>query len=97
MLEKQIERRMVARMAARGAMVFKFVSPGRQGVPDRIALLPGGRIVFIELKTAAGKLSPVQQNIIKRMRDLGADVRVVYGDAEAQALADELTGGKDGV
>lgn len=90
MLEKDIERKMVRKMESRGAMVMKFVSPGRQGVPDRIALLPGGRIVFIEMKTETGKLSPIQRNMIDRMRALSADVRVVYGMEQAMALVEEV-------
>ena len=90
MLEKDIERKMAAAFQRRGAMVWKFVSPGRQGVPDRIVLMPGGRVAFVELKTETGKLSPVQQVTIDRMRALGQDVRVVYGAQQAMEVVEEL-------
>ena len=90
MLEKAIERKMVAEFERRGAMAWKFTSPGRQGVPDRIVLLPGGRVVFVETKTQIGRLSAAQRITIKRMRDLGHDVRVVYGADQAAKLVEEL-------
>ena len=90
MLEKSIERKMVQALEARGAMAWKFTSPGRQGVPDRIVLLPGGRVVFVETKSPTGRLSPSQRVTIKRMRDLGHDVRVVYGAEQAARLIEEL-------
>ncbi len=90
MLEKTIERKFAAALRARGAMAWKFVSPGRQGVPDRIVLMPGGKVAFVELKTETGKLSPMQRATIERMRALGHDVRVVYGAQQAMEIVEEL-------
>ena len=90
MLEKAIERKMVQALEARGALAWKFTSPGRQGVPDRIVLLPGGRVVFVETKTQIGRLSAAQRITIKKMRDLGHDVRVVYGAEQAARLIEEV-------
>lgn len=95
MLEKDIERRMVRAFHERGALAWKFSSPGRQGVPDRIVLMPCGRVAFIELKTERGTLSPIQRNTIDRMRELGQDVRVVYGAQQAMQVVEELMGGGD--
>lgn len=90
MLEKSIEKRLVETLKARGAMVWKFVSPGRQGVPDRIAMMPGGRIAFIELKTESGRLTPMQETTIREMQKQGLEVYTVYGMKEALALCDYL-------
>jgi Holliday junction resolvase len=52
--ESLIEKHLVAEVKKAGGVAFKFVSPGRRSVPDRIVLLPGGRLVFVECK-APGK------------------------------------------
>lgn len=90
MLEKDIERKMTRALERRGALAWKWVSPGRQGVPDRIVLMPGGRVTFVELKTERGELSPLQQVTIERLRAMGHDVRVVYGAEQAMELVEEL-------
>lgn len=50
MLESALEQKIVERVKAKGGLCFKWVSPGVSGVPDRIAILPGGRVIFIEVK-----------------------------------------------
>lgn len=50
MLEKDLERQFCRRVQEEGGQAWKFVSPGKSGVPDRIVLFPGGRIFFVELK-----------------------------------------------
>lgn len=87
MLEKTIENHLVKRVRAAGGMALKFVSPGTAGVPDRVVLLPGGRIVFVELKAPGKKLSPLQQRLHSVMSALGADVRVVDSIEGASEVA----------
>ena len=94
MLEKTIERKFAAALRARGAMAWKFTSPGRQGVPDRIVLMPGGKVAFVELKTDTGKLSPMQKVVQEQLRGLGFDVYTVYGAQQAMELALTLIGGE---
>lgn len=77
MLEKDIERKLVQEVKSLGGMCLKFTSPGVRGVPDRIVMLPGGRIIFVEMKTEAGKLSPQQQKVLARFTRLGIDWAVV--------------------
>ena len=60
-----------------GGVCFKFVSPGTVGVPDRIVILPGGEITWVELKTWLGKLSPEQVRMHKRLKDLEQEVVVL--------------------
>lgn len=92
MLEKRIESRLGRMTRRHGGLWYKFVSPGQPGVPDRIAVLPGGRIVFVELKTETGRLAKLQQWQLDRLRELGAEVFVVRGSEEANALEKELFG-----
>ena len=79
MKESQIEARLVRGVKALGGRAYKFVSPGNTGVPDRLVVLPGGRIIFVELKTDVGKLSPMQIRQIDFLRSRGVPVRVLYG------------------
>lgn len=58
-------------------MAIKWVAPAMAGVPDRIVFLPGGVVIFVELK-APGKVSTALQVRIQQMlKDLGADVQVI--------------------
>ena len=86
MLEKQIEAKMGQMLRRRGALFYKFVSPGQPGVPDRIIVMPGGRCVFVELKTEVGRLARIQDWQVDRLRRQGAEVYVVKGWEQAQAL-----------
>ena len=73
MKEKDIERRLKRRVetAVPGALCLKFVSPGYTGVPDRIILLPSGRIAFVELKAPGEKERPRQVYVQDRLRKMG--------------------------
>lgn len=90
MKESQIESRLVRMVRERGGLCCKFVSPGNPGVPDRLVLLPGGRVVFVELKTETGRLSSIQTWQIRELRKRGADVRVLYGLGQVQAFVEEV-------
>ena len=77
MLEKRIEQRLVQRAKEAGGMAIKWVAPAMAGVPDRIVFLPGGVVIFVELK-APGKVSTALQVRIQQMlKNLGADVQVI--------------------
>lgn len=60
-LEKDIEKKLKARLEKSGCLVLKFVSPGNAGVPDRLIITPSGRMCFVELKRPGGKLRPLQK------------------------------------
>lgn len=77
MLEKQIERELAAGVKRHGGLAVKFVSPGMAGVPDRLVLLPGGKIVFVELKAPGRKMSQRQVKVAKRLAEMGHIVRVI--------------------
>lgn len=79
MRERDIEKKLLNAVRKMGGEAFKWVSPGNDGVPDRIVMLPGGRLIFVELKADRGRLSPVQKIQIRRIQKLGQDVEVVQG------------------
>lgn len=90
MLEKTVERRLVQAVKAAGGVAYKFVSPGNAGVPDRLVVLPGGRVHFVELKTDSGRLSPIQCRQLDRLRAMGADIAVLYGKDDVDAWLREV-------
>ena len=82
MRESQIERKLVKEVKSMGGLAPKFVSPGLDGVPDRLILLPGGKMAFIELKAPGKQLRPLQ---LKRKRQLeGLGFRVYCIDHPLQ-------------
>jgi hypothetical protein len=68
MREKHIEQKLVEAVKAAGGLAPKFISPGSDGMPDRL-LLHGGRIAFVEVKAPGKTMRPLQ---IKRKRQLEA-------------------------
>lgn len=90
MLESTLERRFVNMIRKSGGRAYKFVSPGNLGVPDRIAILPRGRIWFVELKTETGRLSQVQKRQIDTLRSLGMNVFVLWGEKGLQRFREEV-------
>lgn len=81
--ERDIESKLRRVIEKYGGLFFKFVSPGNDGVPDRIAVLPDGQTWFIELKALSGRLSPIQEWQIDRLKAKGAKVAVIKGEQEA--------------
>lgn len=55
------------------------LAPIERGTPDRLALLPGGRLMLVELKTKTGRLSPAQTVWHAKAAALGIQVDVLYG------------------
>ena len=77
MLERFIEQKLVARVKREGGLCPKFVSPGSDGWPDRLVLMPGGKIAFVELKAPGQKPRPLQLQRHAQLRDLGFIVYVI--------------------
>lgn len=84
-LEKDIETTLKRRVEYVGGKCIKFFSASETGIPDRIVIIPGGKIFFVELKRPdGGRLSAMQKFQISRLKELGCRVRVVknYQDIE---------------
>lgn len=77
MRESTIEKRLKKEIELIGGKALKFVSPGVSGVPDRIVLLPHGRIIFVELKAPGEKPRALQEYRAKELRSLGFEVKVI--------------------
>ena len=82
LLERDIERYLVRRAVDHGGKAYKWVSPGHVGVADRIVLLPGGVVWFVELKTVRGRLSAWQKLFATEMARLGMNYIVIRSKEE---------------
>ena len=71
MAEKDIEQQLKKKVEALGCMCLKFESPGYTGVPDRIVLMPGGEVFFVETKAPGKKERPRQAYVQNRLRSMG--------------------------
>ena len=87
MLEKDIEQRLRRKAKAAGCRCLKFVCPGYTGVPDRIILIPGGRVVFVELKAPGKKERPRQTVVQNMLRRMGF---TVYSTVDSAEKADQV-------
>ena len=74
MREKAIEKKLVQVVKSMGGLAPKFTSPGFDGVPDRLVLLPSGKIAFIELKAPGKTLRPLQVRRKRQLEALGFSV-----------------------
>lgn len=77
--------------AVRKAGGIALKNTGYAGIPDRLLVLPNGKIVWVEMKAPNGRLSKIQKTIIKQLRELGHDVRVVSNMQETEELINEVT------
>lgn len=82
-LEKEIEGKLRLMVIKHGGLCLKWVCPGWSGVPDRIVLMPGGRVYFIELKRPkGGKIGPLQQWWVDKLRSLGFWSLFIYDEID---------------
>ena len=90
MSEKTTEQKLVKAVKAKGGLAPKFVSPGFDGVPDRIVLLPHGRIAFIELKAKGRKMRPLQVRRKRQLESLGFSVYCIDSPEQIGGILDEI-------
>lgn len=90
MREKQIEQKLVQSVRKSGGMCLKFVSPNFDGMPDRLILLPGGKIAFAELKAPGKKPRPLQLARHKSLMKLGFRVYIIDSVEQIGAILDEI-------
>ena len=90
MREKYIEMKLVKAVKSMGGLAPKFVSPGLDGVPDRLVLLPGGKIAFIELKAPGETLRPLQVRRKRQLEALGFLVYCIDGPEQIGGILDEI-------
>ncbi|NRN27877.1 VRR-NUC domain-containing protein [Photorhabdus heterorhabditis] len=75
--ESRIEKHLVKAVQQMGGIAYKFASPGRRSVPDRLVILPGGRIIFVECKSPGQPPRPDQLREHEKLRALGCEVFVL--------------------
>ena len=91
--ERDVERRLVRAVRSAGGICPKFVSPGWDGAPDRLILLPGGRMSFAELKAPGKKLRPLQESRMRKLESLGFAVYIIDDPVQALAVIEEMKKG----
>ena len=92
MREKTIEAKLVQAVRTKGGLAPKFTSPGLDGVPDRLVLLPGGRIAFIELKAPGKTLRPLQVRRKRQLEALGFSVYCIDRLEQIETVLQEIGG-----
>jgi len=92
MIEKYIEKKLVAAVKKMGGIAPKFVSPGLNGMPDRIVLLPMGRITFVELKAPGKMMRPLQLRRKRQLEELGFLVYCVDSVEKIDEVLKEMGG-----
>ncbi len=90
MLEKELEKKLVAKVKKLGGKAFKFVSPGNAGVPDRLVILPGNKIGFAEMKRPGGKTKKLQDKQINFIKSLKCFVMVVDSEEKIDRFIERL-------
>ena len=95
MREKQIEQRLCKEIKKKGGICPKFVSPGYDGMPDRLLLLPHGRAAFAEIKAPGAKPRPLQLARHRLLQSLGFKVYVVDDETQIQPLITDMSKGGD--
>ena len=90
MREKAIESKLVKTVRIMGGLAPKFISPGFDGVPDRLVLLPKGKIAFIELKAPGKALRPLQIRRKQQLEALGFPVYRIDSPEQIGGILDEI-------
>ena len=93
MREKTIELQLTRAVKSIGGMCPKFVSPGTDGMPDRIVLLPGCRIGFVEVKAPGKKPRPLQVRRHRQLLSLGFPVFVLDDPGQIPGIIEAIMGG----
>ena len=91
MLEKDIEKYFMRRVAQIGGRAYKFVSPSNRGVSDRVVCLPDGTTHFIELKRPGGKLSALQRQFAIEMMTLSQNYDCLWSKEEVDKWISDHT------
>ena len=90
MRERDVEQRLREAVRQRGGMALKFVSPGMNGVPDRLVLMPSGRAAFVETKASGKKMRPLQIKRKAQLESLGFSVYCVDDIRQIGGVLDEI-------
>ncbi len=90
MLEKTIEHKLKSAVKNMGGIAFKFTAPGINGVPDRLVLLPHGKLAFIELKAPGKDMRPLQVRRKRQLERLGFSVYCIDNAEQIGGVLDAI-------
>ena len=90
MREKEIERNFTLMVKQAGGLALKFVAAGMNGMPDRLVLLPGGHMAFVEVKAPGKVPRPLQEARHRMLRKLGFKVYVLDDVGQIGGILDEI-------
>ena len=90
MREKSVEAKLVQAVSRSGGIAPKFVSPGFDGVPDRLILLPDGKLAFAEIKAPGRRMRPLQVRRKRQLEALGFSVYCIDRPEQIGGILDEI-------
>jgi hypothetical protein len=90
MRERDVEAYLRERVIATGGACYKFVSPGRRGVPDRLCVWRDGVVAFVEVKAPGKMPTPAQYRELQRLRRMGQVARWLDSKAAVDMLLSQL-------
>lgn len=92
MREKTIEQKLAAAVKKHGGICPKFTSPSFDGMPDRIVLMPNGKMAFVEVKAPGEKPRPLQIARHRLLSRLGFQVYVLDSEEQIETIIQEIGG-----
>ena len=92
MREKRIEQKLVKAVKDKGGIALKIVSPGIDGMPDRLIVLPNRKIAFVEVKAPGKTLRPLQEKRKRQLESLGFLVFCLDDSEQIETLLAEILG-----
>ena len=90
--EKYLEKKLREEIRKAGGLAIKFTSPYFTGMPDRLVLMPKGKIWFVEVKSTGKKLKDIQEAQAKKLQELGFYARLVDSKAALDSFIEEVRG-----
>ena len=92
MLEKEVESKVCDYAKSKGLLAYKFTSPARRAVPDRLFITPDGRVFFCEFKAKGKKPTVSQTREHDRLREVKVNVFVIDNVDEGKLMIDVMVG-----
>jgi len=90
MLEKEIELQLARAVKKKGGRAVKFISPGFDGMPDRLVLLPGGKCGFVEVKAPGKRLRALQRVRHEMLKALGFKAYVLDAKEKIEEIINDI-------
>ena len=90
--EKKLEQKLVKAVRDIGGLALKFVSPGCDGVPDRLILIAYGKVAFVEVKAKGKKPRPIQIRRINQIKNLGFLVFILDDEKDIPSIIQQVIG-----